>query len=216
MEIKSFIKTNRLFLTALILAFIVIIIIISVRAPSVSYKVSPDKVSTLLNDTGSLVTPFDLYNLVLKKSSNILVIDLRSAEQFDKGHIEKSINIPARNLLDENVLSIFRDLKKMNGIAILYGKDQLEANGPWLLLKQVGIDNVKVLQGGYSFYQRLPLPDSLVAGSAFQWNLEVPDADMKDFGKEATGVKTGVPSEVKNAKEKVTPVKKPATTGGGC
>ena len=36
-------------------------------------------------------------------------------------------------------------------VAILYGKDQLETNSPWMLLCQLGFDNIKVLFGGYDY-----------------------------------------------------------------
>jgi len=35
---------------------------------------------------------------------------------------------------------------------VLYGKDQLQANAPWMFFHQVGFDNVKILLGGYDYY----------------------------------------------------------------
>ena len=34
----------------------------------------------------------------------------------------------------------------------LYGEDQLQANGPWMLFRQVGFENVKILLGGFQYY----------------------------------------------------------------
>jgi 3-mercaptopyruvate sulfurtransferase SseA len=35
---------------------------------------------------------------------------------------------------------------------VLYGEDQLQVNGPWMLFRQAGFENVKVLLGGYRYY----------------------------------------------------------------
>ena len=40
---------------------------------------------------------------------------------------------------------------------VLYGQDQLEANGPWMILRQMGYENVKVLMGGYHYFTTGPL-----------------------------------------------------------
>jgi hypothetical protein len=42
-------------------------------------------------------------------------------------------------------------MKKDSVTVILYGKDQLEAIGTWMLLHQLGFDNIKVLLGGYDY-----------------------------------------------------------------
>lgn len=42
-------------------------------------------------------------------------------------------------------------MKKDSVTVILYGKDQLEAYRTWMLLRQLGFDNVIVLLGGYDY-----------------------------------------------------------------
>lgn len=75
-------------------------------------------------------------------------IDLRSPAAFEQGHIEGAVNIPVQHLLDPENLRQFRE----KGVTfVLYGSNQREANGPWMLLNQMGLDNVKVLQGGFDY-----------------------------------------------------------------
>jgi hypothetical protein len=46
-----------------------------------------------------------------------------------------------------------RELEENGMTIVLYGNDQLEANGPWMVFRQLGLNNVKVLLGGYDFYK---------------------------------------------------------------
>ena len=52
-------------------------------------------------------------------------------------------------LLEKDNLDIFEDT---SFTYVLYGPDQLDANGPWMVLKQMGYSNFKILQGGYDKY----------------------------------------------------------------
>ena len=121
-----------------------------------------------------------------------------------------------RELLQKRSLALFQELKSSKTEAIFYGADQLEANGPWMLMKQLGFDNLKVLQGGYSFYKTLPLSDSLMKVQAGSWLAENPAINIESF--KAGGNQAGSKAEpVADKKaEKVVPVKKSAARGGGC
>ena len=216
MNIKTFLKTNRLFLAALLLLIVIISVLLNLRTPSVSYRMSPDKLAAMLADSGNQVSPLILYEQLSKNNSNTIPVDIRSTDEFTKGHIEKAVNIPVRELLQKRSISFFRELKKANSIAILYGEDQLQASGPWMLLKQVGIENIRVLQGGYAFYNTLPLPDSLIKIRTADLRVEVPQIDTSRFRKPGQITSIVSPSEGKKAPEKVIPVKKKGSTGGGC
>jgi rhodanese-related sulfurtransferase len=216
MKIKKFIKTNWIFLAALLLILVIIIILLSLRTPSVAYKVNPEKVAAMLTDSGNQVSPLSLYQELTNKKSNPIVIDVRSSDEFAKGHIENAVNIPVRELLQNRSLSFFKELKKSNTTSILYGEDQLQANGPWMLLKQVGFDNIKVLQGGYTFYKTLPLPDSLMKLRMAELNIEMPQLDTTQFRKPGQNATAAIKSAERKTPEKVIPVKKQGSTGGGC
>jgi rhodanese-related sulfurtransferase len=216
MKIKKFIRTNWIFLAALLLILVIIVVLLGLRAPSVAYRINPEQVAAIVADSGNQVSPVRLYEELTNKKSNPIVVDIRSSDDFAKGHIEKAVNIPVRELLQPRSLSFFKELKKTNAFAILYGEDQLQAGGPWLLLKQVGFDNIKVLQGGYSFYKTLPLPDSLMKVRMAELNIEMPQIDTMQFRKPGVGATTLTKSADKKSPEKVIPVKKQGSSGGGC
>lgn len=106
-------------------------------ALSSDYKVSPGEGAKLIG------------------SGDYTFVDIRPASEYAKGHLDGALNIPLQNLLDKESREFF----SQNGKTIVvYGKDEAEANGPWMLLRQLGYENVKLLEGGYQYQQA---PDSV-------------------------------------------------------
>jgi rhodanese-related sulfurtransferase len=217
MDIRNVIRTNRIFLAALLFVFIIIIILLGMKSPAVNFKMTPEAIAAMLREPGNQVSPVELYKKMSNGDKSQVLVDVRSTDEFSKGHIQTSVNIPIRELLEKRSLSFLRELEKSDTKAILYGDDQLQANGPWMVLKQLGFNNIKVLQGGYSFYRTLPLADSLSDPNKLKLNAERSIIDTADFNT------TGLPgagkdssAEVKKGPEKVIPVKKKGSSGGGC
>lgn len=213
---KKFIKKNALFLSALVVVISIILIIALTNRPSVSYKMTKDSLVTLLKDSSQFVSPINLEALLAQKKGSLVMVDIRSYEEFSKGHIKEAVNIPVMNLLNTKTITFFDELSSKGQEAILYGNDQLQANGPWLLLRQVGVNNVKILQGGYQLYKMLPLNDSLtVLAKQIVWE-ERSTIDTSALRKKTTAIALPVAVKPKVQKEKVIPVKKEESSGGGC
>ncbi len=51
---------------------------------------------------------------------------------------------------DENI-SFLKEMQKNSREVILYGNNQLVANGSWMFLRQLGFGNVTILLGGYEY-----------------------------------------------------------------
>ena len=63
---------------------------------------------------------------------------------------DREITMWGRILNGENK-EFFEGLQSDSITAVLYDYDQTEANGPWMILKQLGY-NVKILLGGYGYH----------------------------------------------------------------
>jgi len=213
---KKFIKKNALFLSALFMVIIIIIIIALYNRPTVNYKVSRENLLSMLNDSTQFVSPFEIESMLAKNKGKLVLVDIRPADEFFKGHIEGAVNIPVMNLLDRKVLGFFNELSDDGQEVVLYGDDQLQANGPWLLLKQVGISNLKILRGGYQLYKMLPLPDSLMNMTEHLVLVEKSRIDTASLRKKENAVVMPVAKTQKVQKEKIVPVKKEESAGGGC
>lgn len=213
---KKFIKKNALFLSALAGVILIILVIAITNRPAVTYKMPVENMLSALKDTSRLISPFGLDELIAQKKGNIVMVDIRPWEEFGKGHIKEAVNIPVMNILNKEALSFFKDVTAKGQEVVLYGNDQLEANGPWLLLTQVGITNLKVLLGGYQIYKLLPLSDSIsLTKNSLVW-AEKSIIDTAALRKKSTPVSIPVNQKPAVKKESVVPVKKEASSGGGC
>jgi phage shock protein E len=75
-------------------------------------------------------------NDILKKK-DVLVVDVRSAWEYDEGHVKNALNLP----LDE-IPSRLNEFKKLNGPFILYCRSGNRSEMAVNILKQAGITNV--------------------------------------------------------------------------
>lgn len=98
----------------------------------------------------------DYTELIEKTGDGLMVVDLRSSADYDKGHLPEAINIPAANLLDDEQFSLLENSKTL----VLYDQDAFQASGPAMLLTQLGLKSVKILESGYQgFFNATEAPE---------------------------------------------------------
>ena len=93
-----------------------------------------------------LLSPQAYAELVKTGGTGVTLVDLRSPALFDKAHLPDAINIPANQLLDDEQFGLLENSKTI----VLFGEDVFQASGPWMLLMQLGLENVKILEVGYA------------------------------------------------------------------
>ncbi|RLD36577.1 MAG: hypothetical protein DRI73_00455, partial [Bacteroidetes bacterium] len=136
---------------------------------------------------------------------------------FIKGHVENALNIPLTQLITKNTLNTFDKYAKESVCMVLYGNNQMEANGPWMVLKQLGYSNVKVLLGGYDYYSIKP-GDTDKVPDVPEYYVEKPKYDFAKIASEtASSVSTGDDAGTQPAAP-VVPVRKKRkkAISGGC
>lgn len=106
-------------------------------------------------------------------NSNQQLIDVRSEFEYDMGHLSHAINIATSEILSEQNQSILNGLKDSNKTIVLYGKNPEEANMPFLILYQLGFNNMKLLSTEIDYLQ-----NKLVTNPS---DIEKPVADIKAF-----------------------------------
>lgn len=146
-EKKSVIK-----LTVIAVAFILIIVvgILSLRKPEYVYVLTPEQTLDISLTGDEEIIPEEVADIVMWEDSNYQIVDLRNPYEYLKGHIAGAINIPYQELLDDDNLKVFDPVDSIT--TIMYGKDQLMALGPYMILRQLGYDNLMVMLGGYDYY----------------------------------------------------------------
>ena len=133
---KELEKTKRISIATTLFILAVLIGLLTYKRPKNTYAYNTKSTLENLSNTNYLTD--------LKDINNDVLIDIRSAFEFEKGHLENAINIHTPDFLNEDNLSIFKELKENNKTAILYGKNPEEVNLPFLLLHQLGYDNMKL------------------------------------------------------------------------
>jgi rhodanese-related sulfurtransferase len=208
-------KTNRLTITVIIIVLVIITGLITFRRPEVKYTLSPAESLALLNDQALFITPGQAGVLLMDTAGKTVFIDVRNSITFERGHVKNAINIPVRELFAKKSKTTFRDIEKAGQTAVLYGETQQQANGPWLMLRQTGFKNVLLFTGSYaqldisnsdSLTRLLPqLSETPLIDTAALKAISAPAVVGKDASQPA-----------KTEKKKVAPVKKAASSGGGC
>jgi len=214
-NIKELNKTNRLTITVLIIVLVIITGLVTFRRPDIKYTLSPTESLALLNDPASVITPEQATALLKDSAGKTVLIDVRNSIAFNRGHIKNAINIPVRELFAKKSKATFRDIEKAGQTAVLYGESQQQANGPWLMLRQTGFKNVLLFTGNYA---QLDIANSDSLTRLLPQLSETPLIDMaalKAISAPATGGKE-TSQNVKTEKKTVAPVKKAASSGGGC
>lgn len=91
------------------------------------------------------ITTDELAKKLMMKDPSILLIDVRSAEEFAKFSLPGSINIPIANLLDDENRDIINQEVMTN---VFYSNGSDLALKAWVVTERVGFKNNRYLAGG--------------------------------------------------------------------
>jgi 3-mercaptopyruvate sulfurtransferase SseA len=134
--------------------FVAVIIagLLTLRNPRLKYTLTPEQTVMLsvLDDGG--VSPEKLDNILTGSAIDAVIIDIRNRDEFATGHIPGAKNISAVEILKNDNIKWLKKLHENGNTVIIYGADQIQANGPWMVFRQIGLSNVSVLCGGYQHY----------------------------------------------------------------
>ena len=144
---KELEKTKRISIAAVLFILVVIIGLLTYKRPKHNYAVNTKSTLEKLTNENYLVTLNELNN------PDYVLVDIRNQYEFDKGHLENAINIYAAEILSDNNSKVFKELKASNKTAVLYGNNPQEPNAPFLILYQLGFDNIKLLAVENSYLQ---------------------------------------------------------------
>jgi len=96
-------------------------------------------------NTQRYISTDELVDRIIKQDPSILLIDTRSEQEFNNFSLPNAINIPLKNLLDEDFnFYINQDAYDV----VLFSNDNLYADQAWMLGNRLGYKNLYVLKGG--------------------------------------------------------------------
>lgn len=135
--------------------------------PPSRFERSAQELLNSISDAQNFVTLQEAEAAIQQKKTGFILVDLRAPIEFERGHLEGAVSIPAQHLLESHSLKIFGN---KNATIALYGRHTEQAHGPWLLLRQLGYDHVKLLQAGY---------DGIIAADSLSFLL--PETALFDY-----------------------------------
>ena len=204
---------KRLTVAFSLFVLLIIVGLITVRRPALVYKESPGKIVETILSMADEITPEEAVDLAVNDPKCIFV-DIRNPYDFIKGHLQNAVNIPLSNLLSEENLANIKAYAADSVTVVLYGNDQTQANGPWMILKQLGYGNVKVMLGGYDY---LSGSDAGMTEDVPAYYVEDPKYDFAKIVKETSSGKTYASQSVERSIPVIPKRKKKKTAvSGGC
>jgi len=213
---KELTKTRRLTISILVFVFILVIGFLTFRTPKLVYQLAPEASLEELYNYENEMIPDEIMDILAYGDSNSILIDVRDPYEYNKGYLGEALNIPVSEILMEESISFFEEMKKDSAIVILYGDDQLEANGPWMLLHQLGFDNIKILLGGYDYMTNEEV-DYYNMPEIPLYFVEEPQINFAEFIENAS-LNAGQIDEQSEEPKQIIPVKrkKKVVAEGGC
>ena len=202
---KELEKTKRISIATVITILVIIIALLSYKRPKHMYMVNT-------KNTLEKITASDYFlSLSEINDSESILIDVRNQYEYEKGHLENAVNVYAPEILNDANSDLFEELKQENKTVILYGTNPNEVIAPFMLLYQLGYDNVKILCIVNSYNQ-----NKLIAKNV---GIEKPATDISAFIKESRKKAAVKPKPIaKKVPKKVIPFKKKKKKApeGGC
>ncbi len=171
--------------------------------PSLEYAISGEDMVSL-NDFADMVKFPERY-------PNVVMIDLRTPDEFDENHIQGAINVPLKTLIFNNIVDELISSDKVNMLYGRLGDNAIEAG---LLLKMVGRNNFMVCPADYSFIKDNMLTNYSIHNGV--WDNSIARYDYakvvsKTIGKGVSASKSTAPTAAPIVKRK-----KKEAGGGGC
>ncbi|MGB5434784.1 MAG: rhodanese-like domain-containing protein [Maribacter sp.] len=138
---KELERTKRISISTVVFILILVIGVLTFKMPTNVYRKTKAETFAMLKTQEYLVAHADI------DQTNSVLIDIRDKFDYSINHLENALNIPTSEILNANSISLFNELRDQGKTAILYGKNPDEANSAYMLLYQLGYDNIKILNG---------------------------------------------------------------------
>ena len=178
------------------------------------YKLAPDQMLEYVNSGMQYFSPDEIANMIINEDPSLLLIDVRSKDEYEKFNLPGSINIPLSALLEEQWKDYLNQDLRLN---VFYSNSTVNANQAWMLTRQLGYENNYVLQGGLNYWVETimnPTPPSSTSP-----NEEIAKYDFRKGAGQALGGGAEVQSSTSQsapALPKIAPRPQKKRVQGGC
>ncbi len=107
-----------------------------------------------MNETSARYVVVNDLERLLSKDSTVMLVDARTAEEFDEGHVPGAVNVPIADLTE---FAASRG-KTDDGLVVTMCGSTGRGEKAAEILRSHGVENVRVLQGGLKAWREEGLP----------------------------------------------------------
>lgn len=141
-------KKHILTIVVSIVAGLLLLSMIGKKILTSPYKVSVIEQAQVLVSPQSAFSLFELAMAIKANDPNILLIDIRSGEEYSKGRLPNAVNVPFDKLFNKDYSEYVSQGDELQ--RVIYSNTEAEAARVLALLSMRGYANFKTLNGGYS------------------------------------------------------------------
>ena len=137
----------------LLVLFVVILFILPERYSS--YELDPEHLLTEVIDETRFVTTDYISEKIIESDPYVLLIDVRSPEDFKKFSLKGAINIPLQNLLDKDDDGNYIHADILNQRIrknVFYSNGNVFASQAWVITARLNYENNYVMKGGLNLW----------------------------------------------------------------
>ena len=109
------------------------------------FRLTAEELLQEVNEGLQFITPDQVAHLIINEDPSILLIDVRSADEYEYFHLQGAINIPLSDLLNKDWEPYLNQDVRTN---IFYSNGVTKSNEAWMITRQLGYNNCMVLMGG--------------------------------------------------------------------
>lgn len=144
-------STKRLVIAVSIFLMVLILGFIFMKKGDLAFAKTTQQTIDYLSTADYQISPEIVARNIKAGEKGYVYVDLRNPYEFAIGNLPGSVNIPQTELLSEKALGVFTAAQNQDETVVLIGNDEATTTGPWLILEQLGYNNLKVMQGGWEY-----------------------------------------------------------------
>lgn len=178
------------------------------------YKLTAEQLLEEVKSGTQFIYPDEVVHMIVAKDPTLQIIDVRSADDFDKFSLPNAINIPLSDILNPEFEGYLNQDVKLN---VFYSNGTTDSNQAWMITRQLGYQNNYVLQGGLNYWaETIMNPEAPEENSP---NEEIAKYNFRKGAGAALGgasLEANTSAPIKSSKPPITKRKKKTGVQGGC
>jgi len=201
-----------------ILAFLMIILalgLVILPKANEQKETNPKVLLSAIAEKSRYLTVDQVTHRIIENDPTLLLIDLRTSDQFKTFALPGSLNITTDSLLSQSNIELFSQPGKDK---VLYANSDMTSEKAWLLCTRFSLNRIYIMKGGMNEWFNTIVKEKAVSGTPSSTDL-----DLLSFRKAARQFFIGSGETVNatvnpTANEKIQVIRKApkAASGGGC